>query len=228
MSTQAQLVERHPGVIDLAINNNPAFQSVRVGAALTTTAALAGTTAMMTVPTGATFRSRTLRRNRINLVEESNRGLTRIAYDPTDFASATIPGDTQVVFLRVRGIDYGGVVLAEGPILIVPPPGFFQSGRRALIVNGTAPDVSALASNLPPQDAMWLDLPKFSARIEIHNNDGANGLAVSLGEGTQEFIIAFGESQTFEQAGASLISLRGVGGAVVFRATFALVNGIQG
>lgn len=227
MSASAQLVERHAGVVDLAVRNNPSYVSFRLGGAVSLDAAFAGTTQMVDVLVGRDFRSRTLRKNRINWVEERNRSLTRITVDPNDYASATIPGDGTIAFYRVQGIDSTGTAAPEGPILVVPPPGFFVSGRRDLILNGTAPSVAGLANNQPPPGAMQVDLPEFADRIIIYNDGGAP-LFVSLGAGTQELEIANGESHTFVQAGASLLSLRGDGGTAVFRAVCSLINGIQG
>lgn len=222
---QVSLVERHPSVVDLAVRSRAGIQSYQFGAAVSLDAAYAGTTVLFTVRRGQTFRSPTLLRSRVNLVGETNRGLIRASYDPKDYASATVPGDPDISFVRVAEIDNAGTVLPEGPILVVTPPGFFTSGRANLTLNGTAPAVAGLPNNLPPQDSMWVDLPKFSTDITVHN-DGGSPLAVSFGTGRQELLIPAGEAKLFPESGASIVSLRGDGGATAFRATFALVNGL--
>jgi hypothetical protein len=226
----AQLIERHPNVVDLSVRSRPGIQSYVFGGAVSLDAAYAGTTAMFTVARGRTFRSPTLRRNRVNLVGERSYGLTRASYDPVDYASATIPGDNLISFLRVAEVDNAGTTLPEGPILVIPPPAFFVAGRANLTLNGTAPDVAGLANDIPPLEegstgAMWIDIPKFATAITFHN-DGAAPLAVAFGHGRQEFLIPPGEVKTFPQSGVSLVGLRGEGGATAFRATLALVNGL--
>jgi hypothetical protein len=223
--TSAHLIERHPGVVDLAVRNNPVYQSYIFGAATTLDLAFAGSNPMFTVFRGRTFKSPTLQRSRVNFVGESNRGLTRVSYDPKDYVSATIPGDSDISFVRIAPVDNAGTTLPEGPILIVPPPEFFTAGRQSLTLNGTAPNVAGQANLLPPSGTMLVDLPKFAKDITIHNDGGAP-LAVSFGFGRQEFLIPNGLSETFKETGASLLSLRGDGGTAAFRATFALVNGL--
>ena len=223
--TSAHLIERHKGVVDLSVTTRAGVHSYQFGAAVSLDAAYIGTTLMFTVLQGRTFRSDTLQRNRVNLVGETHRGLTRGSYAPKDYASATIPGDSDISFVRIADVDNAGTVLPEGPILVVTPPGFFTAGRTSLTLNGTAPDVSGLANDLPPVDSMWVDLPKFATDVTI-DNDGAAPLAVSFGVGRQEFLIPSGETKTFPQSGASLVSFRGEGGTATFRATFALVNGL--
>jgi len=227
--TSAQLIERHSGVVDLAVTSRPGIQSYTFGAAVSLDAAFAGTTAMFTVLRDRTFRSPILQRNRINLVGESNRGLTRVTYDPRDYAAVTIPGDTDISFVRVTETDNAGTVLPEGPILVVPPPAFFLAGRAQLNLNGTAPSVAGLANNLPPDGAMWVDLPKFANEVVVYNDSGATDLYVSFGIGRQEILVPFAagaNSVAFRETGATMISFRGDGGAVVFRAMISEVNGL--
>jgi hypothetical protein len=228
LSLKANLIERHQGVISLAVRNNPNYVSFRFADALTLDAAYASPATLFDRPVGSTFRSKTLRLNGINRVLERNAGLTRVVFDPVDYASATVPGEGQPHFIRVAGIDTAGGVSPFGPILVVPKAGFLSSGRRSLILNGTAPNVAGLASNLPPQDAMWVDLSEFADEIEVFNTDGANDLFFSMGPGTQEILIASGSSKVFKQAGASLVSFRGDGATASFSMTAVLVNGIQG
>lgn len=221
----ASLVERHPGVVDLAVTSRPSVESYQFGAAVTLDAAYVGVTTLFRVPRGQSFRSPTLLRNRVNLVGESNRGLTRASYDPSDYASATVPGDTQISFVRVTEIDHSGASLPPGPILVVPPPVFWVAGRQNLSLNGTAPNVAGLANNQPPQNAMWVDFSRFAKDITVFA-DGGSPIAVSFGEGRQEFVIPASESFTFKETGATIMSLRGVGGTSAFRVVAALINGL--
>lgn len=228
MTTSASLLERHSGAVELAIRNRAGVRSYVIGAAVSLNAAFAGTTTLLTIGQGQSFRSISLQRSRRNVVEESRRGLTRISYDPVDFASATVPGDPDISFIRVAEIDIAGVTLPEGPILVVPPPGFYGSGRSSLLLNGTAPNVAGLANNLPPLTAMRIDLPRFADEITVFNDDGATSLFVSLGPGSQEMEVPFGTNITFPEAGSTEILIRGEGGTVAFRIIAAIVNGIQG
>lgn len=230
MSTAANLVDRYPGLVDLYIVGRSGIRSFSIGAAVSLDAAYAGTTAMFSVPNGGYFRSKTLRRNRINLVEQSQRGLTRFSYAPVDYASALIPGDPDISFLRVTEVDSSGASLAEGPILVIPPSEFFTSGRNALVLNGTAPNVAGRANNLPPTDAMIIYFSHFADEITIFNDEagGGDSLFFSFGEGLQELEIEASDSFSFTEAGCASLYLRGGGGTVSFHLVAAIVNGIQG
>ena len=222
-----RLVERHPGIVDLAIRNRDGIFGYRVKGAVDLNTAYSGGSSMITVSRSQTFISRTLRQKKIGVVPESNRGLTRITYDPADFASATIPGDSDIAFLTVEEEVGGGTFLAEGPVLVVPPPGFFSAGRRNLILNGSAPDVAALANNLPPQTAMRIVFPRYVDTLVIYA-DGTNAIRVSFGQGLQEISIPAGQSMSFGEVGTDEIYLCGQGGASAFRLISTMVNGIEG
>ena len=231
MSASAHLVERHAGVVDLSVRSRPSVSAYRFGSAVSLDAAYAGTTAMFTVDKDASFRSRTLRKSGVNRVEESNRSLTRVAYDPADYASATTPGDNAMSFVRVNARAHDGTFLGEGPILVVPPPGFFGTGRRSLLLSGTAPAVVATANGTPPQTAMIIDFPKFADNVRIYN-DGASSIFLAFGPGDIEIEIpppSVGDPiyVEFVQTGVSEVYLRGDGGASAFRMIAALVQGIQ-
>ena len=227
MTVSAYLVERHPGVVDLSVRSRAGVASYVFGAALTLDAAHAGAGAIQTLAKDATYRSRTLARNGKNRVEESNRGLTRFSYDPVDYASATVPGDASISFLTVSEVDTAGNNLGPGRILVIPPPGFFASGRSMLPLSGTAPNVSGLSSGLPPADAMAVDFPRFTDDVTIYN-DGADSLYIAFMKGTPEIEITTGENLSFTQTGATTLFIRGDGATVAFRLIAVLVNGIQG
>jgi len=227
VAVSAFLVERHPGVVDLAIKNRAGIASYVVSGALTLDAAYAGTTTMQTLLKGRSYRSRTLARNKRNLVEESHRGMTRFSYDPNDYVSASLPSDAHMGFIRVAEVTVAGTNLGEGPILVLPPPGYFTTGRSSLVVSGTAPNVAGLANNFPPPDAMIVDFPKFTDNVTVYN-DSAVSLYVSMAPGAPEVEIPTGETMELLQAGATLLYLRGGGATAAFRISTVLVNGIQG
>ena len=226
MLTAPRLVERHTGIIDLVIPNkaNALFYSVGSGNTLDNT--FAGSTFMFTVTMGGSFRSPTLKRNKKNRVEESNLGLTRLAVDLGDYASANIPGDGATSYFRVSEIDHVGNTGPEGPILVVPPPGFFSFGRKVLPLSGTAPNVASGPTFISPVGAMNFVLPKFADNVFINNDSAGDSLWVAFSPGMQELEIKFGERVIFTETGISQVFLRGDGATVPFRAVFTLVNGL--
>jgi len=184
---------------------------------------------MFEVRKGRTYRSKTLKLNGLGLLDESRRGQTHVAYDINDFASATVPGDGVISFVRVEEFDATGSSLGEGPIFVVPPADFFATAPRNLVLNGTAPEVTGPVNNLPPAGVMILVLPRFADECTITNNEtGANNLYISFGSGLQEYQLAFGESVTFTESGVSSVYLRSdTAGGAGFTARFSVVNGIQ-
>lgn len=227
MATSAQLVERYPGFVDLAIRNRAAVASYTIGGEVTLDGAYAGVTNFITVPKGSTFRSKTLRRTGQNRVEESNRGLTRIQYDPNDYASVTLPGDGVIGFLRVIEIDYAGNPLPAGSILVVPPAGYLKAGKSTIFLEGTAPDVGSPGNGLPSENSMWLELPRFLEEVRIYN-DGGNTIYVSPGIGFPEMSIPATEMIQIKELGTNELLIRAEGGTSAFRFQGVLVNGIQG
>ena len=226
MSSGLQIVERHTRCVEILIRQDPRVASYIIGAAVSLTAAQAGVTSMIEVGSGRSYRSPSLRRNRINLVEDPAGRFTRISYDPTDFASATVPGDTQIGFLRVTEVDHGGVSLPAGPILVLPTTPVWYTNSPTIVLNGTAPNVAGLANSLPPPDAMWINFPRTVRNLSVHN-DGAVPLAIALGPaGTQEFEIPVGGDEVpwFELA-LDVLALRGVGGTAAFRLVASSSNG---
>lgn len=226
MSSGLQIIERHTRCVDIVIRQCPGVASYVLGTAMSLDAAQTGTAAMISVRSGGDYRSRSLRRNKINRTEDSGRGFTRISYDPTDFASATVPGDEQISFLRLTEVDHTGVSLPEGPILVLPTTSAWYANSPTIVLNGTAPNVAGLSNNLPPPTAMWVNFPRTVRNLSIHN-DGAVPLAIALGPaGTQEFEIPVGTDEVpwFELA-LDVVSLRGVGGTAAFRLVASSSNG---
>jgi hypothetical protein len=224
MTTTPRLIEHSVNFIDLALRNRAGVQAYRIGAANTLDTAFAGTTAMFTVRKGRSFRSITLRRNNRGRTQESQRGLTRVMYDPEDYAGGVIPHDNKATYLRVEEQNAAGVFLPEGPILIVPPPGFFNTGRPSLTVRGTAPAVAPSADETPPVGALHFVLPRFSDHVTIHNEGGVP-LMVAFDDGLPEISIPTGAPQGLFDGTYSEVYVRGDGGAPAFSMYFSICNG---
>ena len=227
MPSTPNLIERHRGIIELSVSSKSNVSSYVVGAATSLTTAFAGTTQIFTVSRGGYFRSKTLRRSRANRTDESVRGLTRASFNLDDFASATVPGDGAVSFLRVTEVDSTGVSGPEGPILVIPPPDFYSSSRKLMYLSGTAPSVVSTTSGVPPQGAMEIKFPKFGDTVEITNTGGVNPLLVGTASGMQEFSIAPGASRILVSAGVSHLFLHGTGGTSTFEVYLSAVDGIS-
>ncbi len=231
MPVTPRLVGRHEGIVDLAIRNGAVATGYRLSGAMSINAAAAGATAMVTVDKGAMYRSPALVRSGANRVEGSNSHLTRIMYAPSDFAAATIPGDGQMVFLTIEEREPAGTFLAAGPIMCVPPPQFFATGRRSMTLIGNAVAVAGLANNQPPPGALRLTLPKYSDNILIESLDtGTSGDAmfISFGSGLQEVQIAAGTTKEFVEPGASEIYIRCAAAATAdFQMVCNIVNGLE-
>lgn len=229
MSSKPQIIERHTRCVEIMIRQRPGTASYILGGAVSADAAYAGTTPMITVGTGRSYQSRSLRRNKINRVEDERRGMTSISYDPTDYASATVPGDQQTAFLRMTEVDMAGVSGPEGPILVLPTPQVWAGNKGVISINGIAPNVAGLDNNLPPPDAMWFNFPRVVSTVVLFN-DGPADLAFCMGPpGTQEFTLPYpilnSEQFPWGDMAVDLLSLRGMGGTAAFRLVAFCSNG---
>ena len=229
MQVIPRLVRRYPGVVEMTIRDRPGVVGYRISAAKTANSAYAGATPIFTVASGGMFASPTIQRKRLDWSGSSFAGLTRLMFTLDDYAGATVPGDTDIAFLRVEEEFPASTYLAPGPIFVLPPGDFFETGRRNLIVVGTAPNVSSRGNNLPPLGAMWLAFPRFADELVMYDDEATGGdpLYFSLGLGLQEMPVFAATSRTFAEAGANEVLVRGEGGAVAFSLSAAIVNGIQ-
>lgn len=230
MPVAAQYVQRSTGLTDLVVRSRPNVAQYRFSAADTLDNAFTAPVALFTVPVNTQFISRSLRLQRRGFFDESTTGLTRATFNINDFAAAGVPGDSVISFITVtfQPIGVPAFVGTPAPILVVPPPGFFNTGRRMLTLTGTAPSLAGQANNLPPPGVMNVVLPKFADQIRVENT-GANNLFVSFDEGLPEYEIpAAGTTfAIFQEAGIQQIFLRASGGATTFQIAASIVNGLQ-
>ena len=230
MTTTPRLIERHNNYADLSIRTRAGVVAYRVGAANTLDIAFAGTTAMFTAQAGTSFRSKGIRQAKKGRLLESNRGLTRMVYDPEEYfvVGGALPHDNTVSFLRVEEQNPAGTFLSPGPILVMPPGGFLNNPRPSLTLAGTAPSVTVPATGLPPDDAMHIVLPRFCDNIRIQNLSTTDPLLVSFNVGQVLISVATESSEIFYDAAFNDLILCGDGAAVAFDARCAIVNGEMG
>lgn len=230
MSTVPDLVERYPGFVDLAIRTRPDVRAYRLSAANTLNAAFAAPTAFLTVQAGTIFQSRSVVRERLGRTQESHRGMTRIQYNPDDFwaGGGTLPHDIDVSYLVVEEQDQAGVFRPEGPILIVPSHGFFNSVQPAMQIVGTAPNVATTTTGVPPVGAMHFVIPRYSTSIAIRNLSAGipTSLYVSFDTNMpmQEFPNNFAD--VLQLGTVCDVFLRGEGATANFAIYLAVVNGV--
>lgn len=225
MPTYPRLTNRYEGSVELVIHSNPDVRSYQFGAANTLDTAFAGVTAMFDVPRDGTYRSRGLKQRGLGTSLYTSRGLTVAMYNPEEFwtGGGTLPHDFETAYVRITETSAAGVVRPAGPILIVPPPGFFTTTRPSLTVSGTAPNVAASTTGNPPAGAMHFVLPRFADSTTI-TNDSGNPLLVSFGAGMPEFQVLDGQTTLLPDGAVSELYLRGSGGTAAFTIFFAIVN----
>ena len=225
MPTTPRLTQRYERQVELVFRDQADVAAYQVQAANTLDLAFAGATSMFTLARGATLRSPTIQRRRLGLSEPQNRGLSRAFYDPEDYwaPAGQLPHDAAASYLNVRERSAAGVLRPAGPILIVPPPGFFVTTRPSLTIAGTAPNVAASATGNPPDGALRFVLPRFADSTTIANRGGAT-LFVSFNPGLPEFQVASMTTAILPDAAVSEVFVRGSGATVAFTMYFAIVN----
>jgi hypothetical protein len=229
MTTTPRLIERHNNYADLSIRTRAGVIAYRVGAANTLDTAFAGTTAMFTAKAGTSFRSKGIRQAKKGRLLESNRGLTRMVFDPDEYfaVGGDLPHDNKMSYVRVEEQNPAGTFLSPGPILVMPPCGFWATPRPSLTLRGTAPNVATTADLTPPPGAMVFVLPRFSDHVTIVNEDAA-ALFVSFDSSMPEITVKAGATTALFDGAYNVVYVRGDGATVEFSMFFAIVNGEMG
>jgi len=230
MATVPRMTYRYNRQIELTLRQKANVNQYQLGAANTLDTAFAGTTAMFRVASGGTFRSPGIRKRRLGHTQYCNRGLSWVMYDPEDYwpsAPAVLPHDSDISFVRVAEVDFTGALRPEGPILVLPPAKFFSTPRPVLTLQGTAPNVAATPTGLPPTGSMHIIMPRFFDYCHITNKEpvGGNSIWISFGDGMPEIEVIGGMSRDIYDAADHELLIRSEAGGVLFDAAFALVNG---
>jgi len=219
-STSPQLVERKSHFVDMMVRDQAEVDALQFWGASTIDDAYgnptgvtgnsgvggAGPDAMFTVSRSGQFRSSSIRNRGWSWYGENLRGMSRVAYDPTDFVSTTtgLPSDEQYAFIRVQEsrVAAGGFLTVAGaqnngdpklgPIYVVPNPEFFGTTIPTLTLQGTAPaNTGCTAGSIPvihpdiqDPNPMHIVLPRTTSSITITNPSAADTLLVSTGLGS--------------------------------------------
>lgn len=203
MSTEFSVLEHSKNFVDLALPYDPNVVRFRINVARTLNTAyvgqgkpgpvngvvgIAGNDTILTVEQGQDLITTRLRRKRLGILEESTRGMTRVKYDPDEFVGATFPSappDQDFAYVRLQEFRHTGLTFGpEGPIHIIPGPGFLGSPHPIINIVGTAPKIAGTAAGVKPlAGSMVISLPQFMGSFSITNADGANSLFISFDAG---------------------------------------------
>lgn len=172
MATIPNILYRAPNLVVMTIPDKAGVSRFRIRAHKTLTgAATAGATdVVFEVDKGAHFKSESVQKKGRGYpyAPGSTRGHAWCAFDPDDFYDPTtagvaqLPPDDQYGFYRVEEFSIAAnAYLAEGPILIVPPAGFWSTQDPAMALQVSIPQTSGNEADLK-------GVPAPAAAIRIH------------------------------------------------------------
>ena len=197
-----------------------------------------GPMTMFEVMSGATYKSPSVRARNIPF-EDTNRGITRMIFDPDDFATpATAPGttylptDDQALFLRVQTWNSGTSDWNPyGPIMIVLPYDFFTTKEPVFTVTGTAPDmgIGDFPANIPdfmPPSVMNFLVPAYSTTVSVQNlaDTGGKPLFFSFHPGMPPTVLKADKDVCLTGSGIPEFFIGSSGANPLFTVRIAVVN----
>lgn len=221
------ILYRHPNIIHMTYPIQQGVPKIKVvGAARLNDAYgnVAGTAGngaldMFEVLSGATYLSPSVRARKVS-IEDSNRNVTRMVFDPDDFATpwlpysgggagTYLPTDDQTMFLRIQ--LWNPVAAAwnpAGPIIVIPPYDFFTTKAPVFTLTGITPDLNigaypARPDFLPPTVLNFM-LPTYHDTISVENlgADGAAPIYLSFHPGVPITVVKGNAEFTLTGAGA--------------------------
>jgi len=203
LHTYAGLLERSTHLVHAFLHNDPMVPAYQVwghrtindayGDPLNSGVGGAGPLAMFQVNRGDSYRSETLRRKRLGLVEENRRGTTHYLFDVDDFIApavggSPIPDDGGWMFLRMQE-NRGGSLLAFAGVPEATITLAAVVATDQVIIKGVYFEFAAGANNLahagtigdPFIVGLGADDDAAAANLTLALNDAANvGAALDL------------------------------------------------
>lgn len=224
------LLERSQGLVDLTLRDNVDTTKYRILVHRNLDSCRSSATTIIDdITKGSMYRSPTLVRKGLGRTMDNNRGLTRITFDLSDFADGgggtapTVPLENEIIYLRVQEFSRSAnTYLNAGPILVIPPTGFFNIRNPLLQIGGTAPNTSVALgtpiSSPATGDQLHLVFPFYSQTNNIRNlsASGGNNLAYSSGHSMPAMLLPADSDFGLTSAAYSELILAGDGGNVQF------------
>lgn len=245
------IVDRYAGYMAIQFRNDPNILGYRIRTANNLNNAYGafngvggvGTTAIMDIARGQARMSPRIQRRRIAISGDTTRGQTRGFLDPSEFfgLSPVVPSDSALWFMRVQvvtttsplgfplgfpGGAFPGTTSAtdQSDILIVQDPTFFSVPRPALTLNGTAPNVAAVAGLPAPPEAMIFHVPAFADAMVLTNH-GPGNLYFAVGRYQPLMQVAAGATFSHTSGMKDEFVLAGSGGNPIFSLIVSTVAG---
>lgn len=224
MPTFPRLFGRYPRRVELVLKNPEDVSAYQVLTSNTLDGAFTSPNATFTVRCDGFYRSTSYRKV-LKTLPYSTKGLTVAIYDPEDFwaPSTTMPHDDDTSFVVIREVSKSGVVRDPGPIFVLPPPTFFGSKRPNLTVSGTAPNVAATSTGVPPEGSMHFVVPRVFDAASFRNS-GSVSVFVAFGPGRVEYEVPANQTIFFPDAACSEVFVRGNAATARFYIYMAVIN----
>jgi hypothetical protein len=233
----ASLNYRSKGVTDMSISNTNLrnIETLQVYGASSLNDAFSSPSLLFSVKTGRTYLSPTLKQKRFKGQEDSKRDLTNFLFNLDDFATVPqvgvtrIPPDSDIVYLRLRGVLRDGSATRFGPIVAVPPYDFFGVTVPFFTTVGNAPDLATngVIPDVLGEGCLNIHLPYFSGTFNIKNFSQAQGganLFFSLSAGMTPSILRPGEELTVTGVSVPEVFVASDGGTPLFSIRCGIVN----
>lgn len=228
---------RSKNVVDMSVSNTILrnITDVEVHGASNLNDAFLNPSLMFSVRTGRSFVSKSLRQARIRGQEDTKRDQTRFLFNFDDFASVPqvgqtrTPPDSDVAYLRLRGVLSDGSTTAFGPIVVVPPYDFFGVTVPYFTTIGNVPDLdtNGVIPDALGAGALNLHLPYFSGTFNIKNFSQAQGgqnIFFSLSAGMSPSMLRPGEELSLTGVSVPEVFVGSDGGTPLFSIRCGIIN----
>lgn len=228
---------RSKNVVDMSVSNTILrnITDVEIHGASNLNDAFLNPSLMFSVRTGRSFVSSSLRQTRIRGQEDTKRDQTRFLFNLDDFASVPqvgqtrIPPDSDVAYLRLRGVLPDGSTTAFGPIVVVPPYDFFGVTVPYFTTIGNVPDLdtNGVIPDTLGVGALNIHLPYFSGTFNIKNFSQAQGgqnIFFSLSAGMSPSMLRPGEELSLTGVSVPEVFVGSDGGTPLFSIRCGIIN----
>lgn len=211
--------------MDLVFRNDLDVSGWRVRVGATLDGALSSRI-LFTVERDRHFISPGLWKSGVRFPDTSMRGLTRVMFDPDEYRDPAngIPGDGDLIFLRVEERNAVGDFRPEGPILVVPTASFFSVEAPSIMLVGTAPAAPLDAAGTPPAGALHVALPR-AVKLALFRNTGANEMMVGFDPAQAMFPVASERDFQVSHYNEFFVCVDHATNTTTFSAFLGLING---